>query len=149
MNLFNQAISTYSNFNFNSIACFNGVYLGATDTGIYTLGGDKDNGTEIDSKIKTGSMEFGESVLKYARDIWITHRTDGYLKLKLSVDEDATTNIEKQTSIVNDEIREERIKPPRGLRGRFYTMELNNFSGADFDIDSMSILVESVKGNIR
>ena len=148
MNLFNQAISTYSNFNFNSIACFNGVYLGATDTGIYTLGGDKDNGTDIDSRIKTGSMDFGDGFLKYARDIWITHRTDGNIRLKIFIDEDNVA-IEKQTNIINDRIMEERIKPPRGLRGRFYTMELRNVAGADFDIDSLSILVESVKGNIR
>ena len=123
--------------------------MGATSTGIYTLGGNKDDTTEIDSKIKTGSMDFGDVLIKYARDIWITHRTDGYLILRILVDEDDTTAIEKQTSIVNDEIREERIKPPRGLRGRYYTMELKNFGGADFDIDSLSILVESIRRKIR
>jgi len=149
MNLFNQAISTYSNFNFNSIACFNGTYFGATDTGIYPLGGDTDNGSDIDSKIKTGSMDFGDTLIKYIRDVWITHRADGYLKLKIFVDEDTTTTVEKQTSIVSDEVREERIKPPRGLKGRFYTVELQNIGGADFDIDSLNLLVESIQRKIR
>lgn len=149
MNLFNQAISTYSNFNFNSIACFNGTYLGATDTGIYPLGGNTDNGSNINSKIKTGSMDFGNTFIKYLRDIWVTHRTDGYLKLKILVDEDTTTTVGKQTNIVSNEIKEERIKLPRGLRGRFYTVELNNVAGADFDIDSLGLLVESIQMEIR
>jgi hypothetical protein len=149
MNLLNQAISTYSNFNFNSIACFNGTYLGATDTGIYPLGGNKDNGSDINSRIKTGSMDFGDTIIKYARDVWITHRTDGYLTLVIYVNEDTKTTIEKQTKIVSNEMKEERIKPPRGLRGRFYTVELKNLSGADFDIDSLGMLVESIKRKVR
>jgi len=149
MNLANQAISTYSNYNFNSIACFNGTYFGATDTGIYPLGGDTDNGTYIDSSIKTGSMDFGDTTIKYARDVWITFRSDGNLTLVIFVDEDTTTTIQKQTTIVSDTIIEERLKLPRGLRGRFYTVELNNLSGADFDIDSLNLLVESVRRKVR
>ena len=145
MNLSNQAISTYSNYNFNSIACFNGTYLGATDTGIYPLSGDTDNGTDIDSKIKTGSMDFGENIIKYISDVWITHRTDGYLTLVIFVNEDPNISFEKQTYIVSDKIREEWIKPPLGLRGRFYTVELKNLSGADFDVDSLSLLVELIR----
>ena len=149
MNLANQAISTYSNYNFNSIVCFNGTYFGATDTGIYPLGGDTDNGTYIDSSIKTGSMDFGDTTIKYARDVWITFRSDGNLTLVIFVDEDTTTTIQKQTTIVSDTIIEERLKLPRGLRGRFYTVELNNLSGADFDIDSLNLLVESVRRKVR
>jgi len=149
MNLFNQTISTYSNFNFNHLANFNGTYLGATDTGIYVLGGSKDNGTEIDAKIKTGSIDFGDTFIKYARDVWITHRTDGTLKLRIYVDEDSTAPVEKHTTIVNSNMTEERLKPPRGLRGRFYTLELRNVGGADFDIDSLSLLVESIKRKVR
>ena len=149
MNLFNQVISTYSNFNFNSIACFNGTYLGATDTGIYPLGGKTDNGNDIDSDIKSGSMDFGDTLIKYLRDAWLTHRTDGNLKLRVWVDEDTTFIIEERTSIISNQIHEERLKPPRGLKGRFYTIELKNISGADFDIDSLNLLVESIRRKVR
>jgi hypothetical protein len=149
MNLFNQIISTYSNFNFNSIACFNGTYLGATDTEIYPLGGDTDNGSDIDSRIKSGSMDFGNTFMKYAKDVWITHRTSGILRLIIYVDEDSTTTIEKRTTIINSNMTEERLKPPRGLKGRFYTVELRNVGGADFDIDSLGLLVESIKRKVR
>jgi len=149
MNLLNRAISTYNNYNFDSIANFNGTLFGATTTGIYQLDGDTDNGTDIDSKIKSGSMDFGDTFIKYAKDVWITFRSDGYLTLKILVDEDATAPIQKQTTIISSTIIEERLKPPRGLRGRFYTIELKNFAGADFDIDSLNLLVESIRRKVR
>ena len=149
MNLVNQAISTRTNFPFNSLAKHKGKYYGATHDAIYLLEGVDDNGTPINAHLKTGSMDFGEQLIKYARDIWITHRTDGHLALVIYVDEDNATLIEKDTQIVSDEIREERLKPPRGLRGRFYTIELSNILGANFDMDSFSILVETERRKIR
>jgi hypothetical protein len=149
MNLHNQAISTYSHFNFNSIANYKGTLLVADDTGIYTIGGDTDNGAEIGIDIKSGSMDFGEALIKYARDIWLTHRTSGTLRFIIYVDEDIDTTIQKYTTISNSNMNEERIKPPRGLRGRFYTIEIKNVDGSDVDIDSLSMLVESVKRKIR
>lgn len=149
MNLVNQAISTRSHFPFNSLAKHKGKYYGATAEGIYLLEGMDDNGIPINAHLKTGSMDFGESLIKYARDVWITHRTDGHLALIIQVDEDAKSIIEKDTQVVSDEIREERLKPPRGLRGRFYTIELRNILGANFDIDTIGVLVESEKRKIR
>ena len=46
-------------------------------------------------------------------------------------------------------ITEERLKVPRGLRGRFFTIEGENIAGVDFDIDSLSMLVESIKRKVR
>jgi hypothetical protein len=149
MNISNQAISTYSGYNFNSIADFNGVLLGATPTGIHVLGGTDDNGTDIDADIKTGSMDFGDTVIKYLRDMWATFRATGILKFTISINEDATTEVEKSTTLTGTTIVEERIKVPRGLRGRFFTVEIENVDGADFDIDSLSMLVEAIRRKVR
>lgn len=150
MNLFNQAISTYSNYPFNSLAYFNGRYLGATDSGIYILQGNHDNDRNILSKIKTGPMDFGKKFLKYIRDVWLTYRTDGHLGLVLSVDEDNSTEVERITILVNPtELQEEKIKVPRGLKGRYYTIELKNKSGADFNIDNLEIMVDVITGKKR
>jgi hypothetical protein len=149
MNLANQAISTYSNYPFNSLAKFNGRYLAAGADGIYELGGDSDNGTLILSKIKTGPMDFGEKFIKYLRNAWLTYRSDGHLELVLYVDENEDSPVSRSTEIASDEIHEERIKVPRGLRGRYYTIELKNMSGANFDLDKLSLLVESIRRKIR
>jgi len=149
MNLFNQGISTYNNWNFNSICYFNGNYYGATDTDIYQLGGDKDNGSDIDVQIQSGSMDFGDTFMKYLKEFWVTHRTGGKLRLRIWKDEDTSLTIDKQTVIEDTKIQEERVKMPAGLKGRFYTFLLKNIAGADFDIDNMSMLVESIKRKIR
>ena len=149
MNLANQAISTYSNYPFNSLAKFNGRYLAAGEDGIYELGGDSDSGAQILSKIKTGPMDFGEKFIKYLRNAWLTYRSDGHLELVIYVDEDEDNPVSRSTEIASDEIREERIKIPRGLKGRYYTIELKNVSGSDFNIDSLSLLVESIRRKIR
>jgi len=150
MNLLNQVISTYSNYPFNSLAYFNGKYLGATDAGIYVLNGNHDNGRNINSKFKTGPMDFGSKQIKYIRDVWVTHRTDGHLALVFSVDEDNSTEVERQTILVNaTELQEEKIKVPRGLKGRYYTIELKNLSGADFDIDKLEVMVDVLGGRKR
>lgn len=144
----NQAISTYSEYPFNSLAYFNDKYLGATDTGIYVLNGDSDNGAEIDSVIKTGPMDFGRKQTKWIRDVWMTYRTDGHMALVFSTDEDSTTEVQRDTVTTSEQLQEEKIKVPRGLKGRYWTIELKNSSGADFDIDNLEIMVD-ITGQVR
>lgn len=150
MNISNQAISTYSNFRFNSLAYFDGKYFGANENGIYVLGGDTDNGMRIQSKLKTGPLNFGDAIIKNLRNIWLTYRSDGHLMLVILVDEDEDHPVDVgQTQLVSDEILEERLKVARGARGRFYTIELQNVSGADFDLDSLSFVVEAIRRKVR
>ena len=149
MNLINQAISTYSNYPFNSLAYYNKKYLGATSSGIYVLDTDNDNGANINAHIKTGPMDLGEKLVKHIRDVWITHRTDGRLAIVFSVDEDDTGGVERVTQLVGEELQEEKVKVPRGLKGRYYTMEFKNISGADFDLDSLEVMVDILGGKKR
>ena len=150
MNLSNQAMSTYSGFNFNSLACWQGNYYGINDTGIFRLGGDKDNLTRnIQSKMKFAPMNFGDGNIKHIRDMWITFRSDGHLQVTFSADENEDTTSISQTELVADAIREEKLKCGRGLKGRFFTVIIENMSGADFDIEQISILVDSIKRKLR
>ena len=126
------------------------MILGATSTGIRVLGASaNDEGTAISSNFKTGSTDFGDSFMKYLREIWLAFRAGGVLKFTFSKDEDATTEVEKNTTLVDTKIMEERLKVPRGLRGRFFTIEGENIAGVDFDINSLSMLVESIKRKVR
>lgn len=149
MNLSTQAITTYSNFPFNSMGYFNGELIGANEEGLFVLGGGLDKDMRINAKLKTGTLNLGDNFIKHIRNVWLTYRTDGHLALVLYVDEDADNPVEIQTELVSDEIQEERLKVPRGLRGRYYTLELTNLSGADFDIEQLSILVESIRRKAR
>lgn len=148
-NLFNQAISTYNNFRFNSLAYFDGQYLGANENGIFVLGGDRDNDQRILSRLKTGTTDFGDNFIKNALQAWLTYRSDGHLSVTFSIDEDNKESSTSITQITGSKMHEERVKSGRGLKSRFYTIEIQNISGADFDIDSLSILVEAIRRKIR
>ena len=149
INLTNQAISTYSNYPFNSLAYFNGKYYGATSTGLYILGKGHDNGRQILSKIKTGPMDFGTKATKYIRDVWLTYRSDGHVSVTFSVDESNEEEVERITQLASNELREEKLKVARGLKGRYWTLEFRNKSGADFDVDKWEILVDILSGKKR
>jgi hypothetical protein len=149
MNLSNQAITTYDNFDFNSMAYFNGTYLGASSAGIYKLSGNLDNTSTIKSRIKTGSIDFGSGFIKHLRDIWLTYRTDGTVAVVLWVDEDDNSQVELRSKKSSKKMQEEKFTAPLGLKGRFYTIEFKNIGGADFDINSISMIVEEIKRKIR
>lgn len=148
-NLSNEAISTYSNFPFNSLAYFNKNYMGATSTGIHVLGGDTDNGMYIISKAKTGPQDFGEAFIKRLRETWLSYRSDGYIYLVVWVDE-KDTGYERRTEIPGGElIHKERIKLPRGIKGTYYAFEMRNANGSDFDIAGLHVMVEAITRRSR
>ena len=147
MNIMNKAISTYRNFAFNSMAYFNGKYLGANDDGIYIIGGNTDMDARINAKLVTGPVDFKTDRLQ---DVWLTYRADGHLAIVLYVDEDTNARTcDLPTAIAGNEIHEEKVKTPRGLAGRFYTIEIKNLSGSDFDLKQISAAVESFKRQVR
>ena len=144
-NLRNKAISTYSNLPFNSLAYFNGKYIGATNQGLFVLGGKKDNLSNVISKLNTGPLDLGEGTARYLRDIWITYRSDGHIALTIYVDEDNSLTSTGSTEVASNQVREEKIKVGRGLKGRFFTIELTNMSGSDFDIHQIGLLVDAIR----
>ena len=150
MNINNQAISTYSGFNFKCLASFNNSYYGISDQGICKLGGNKDSiSKNINARMKTSSMNLGDDFIKYIRDAWVTFRSDGHLQVTFSTDEDEGITSVSQTEVVSEKIMEEKLKCGRGLRGRFHTVLVENVSGSDFDIEQLSILVDAIKRKVR
>lgn len=150
MNLVNQAISTYNSFSFESLGYFDGHLYGANENGIYLLEGDRDGMAYIQSKLKTGPLDFGNNFVKYLRDIWLTYRSDGQLAIVLATKENEGDRTEEfPTVIVESDIHEERVPGPRGLRGRYYMIELKNLSGSDFDLAQISIMIDAIRKRIR
>lgn len=150
MNLANQAISTHNIYPFNSLAYLRGQLYGANEQGIYRFHEGKGNVGRIESKIKTGMLDLGEHFIKYLRGVWLTYRSDGNLVLAFATQEDEGDRTEGfPTTIAGNDIHEEYIAGPRGLRGRYYIIELKNLSGADFDIEKISIIIDAIRKRIR
>ena len=147
MNASHFAVTEYRDFPFNSFAYFNGQYIGANAEGIFTLGGNKDNGKNIDAKIELPPVDFGERFIKRARDAWLTYRADGQLTLVIRLDEHETW--ESALELVGTKAHEERVKIARGIKNRFLAFGLRNEAGCDFDVESLRVLVDPIRRRDR
>lgn len=136
------AITNYQNFPFNSLTECDGRYFGATDTGIYELVGDDDDGTEIDAWIRTGLIDFGTSQERRIPAVYMGYRSDGTVVLKAVVTQDGTKKeywyeLTEQTA---GAFRNGRIKLGRGLKSRYWQFEIHNKDGADFALGDIEFL---------
>ena len=133
-----MALSTYSNFPFNSFAAFNGVYLGAYAGGIFTLGGDTDNGALIQAAARVGITDFSTSFLKRVDRIYVGYRTDGQLILRVITDEfkqrDYRLAPQNEAGLHGNHVR-----LGKGLEARYWQFEVRNQGGAYFDLNTIEL----------
>lgn len=136
LNTENEAISTYTNYDFNSIY----GNLAANDIGIYELSGNTDNGATIESVIRTGLMDFGESRHKQIPYAYLGLTNDGDVMLKSITDNYGIRN-ERWYKLVpsRDATDTTRVKLGKGVKARYWQFELMNINGADFDIESIEL----------
>jgi hypothetical protein len=149
MHLFNYAVSHYVNYNFNSLAHFNKVFLGANENGIYILDGGDDLGEKIEAEIGSGVSDLGGAgAISIPREAWLAYRSDGEMELDVKMDEH-----EDLPPITYDKIAhaimEMRGKLGRGDKARFFTWKLKNVDGSDFSLESLRILGDIIKRKTR
>jgi len=221
-------VTEYEDFGFNSFACINGVYVAASEDGLFSLGGKLRDGEPIQSEIDGGIIDFHKPYKRKPRQVWITKRVDDAnivtaaaivnggssyavnniltvvggtgtaatlkvttvstgvitgitinavgaytvnptnpvlvtggagsgatfnLTLKdplvLIVKGDEDDVHEYPIVIIDSKIHEERVKIARGLRNRFYQFGIKNVDGADFEIDSIRIMVDGIPAKKR
>jgi len=144
MDLEGKALSQYVDFDFNSMCEFNGMYLGAGENGISVLGGDDDNGADIDAFIETPMTDLGDSNQKRLRMAYVGYESTDELELAVAMDE-----------VLNDRSwRTYTLKPnKRGLsqeggrrsigrdgRGRYFTVRIKNVEGCDFTLNTLEFV---------
>ncbi len=148
MNTKTFAVTSYSGlFNFNSYCKFNGVNLGANSNGIFSLSGNNDNGTNIDSDVRKNSMDFGISNLKRPTDAYLAVRTDGKDYIFQIVTDDLS-----QEYIINDNrtgLHTKKLDTGKGLKGRYISWKLKNKNGGELDINEIELIIEQLKRRAR
>ena len=146
INISHFGISEYTDFPFNSFANFNGKLLaagGIIQKGIWSIEGKKDNGMPINIRIRTGSHDFFRGIMRRIRDTWITFRSNGPILFRFIPDE--TRDPIDRIVDGNKEIHETRVRPPLGLKNRFFTFEVQNINGSDLDLDSFAVDAEDLR----
>ena len=136
-----QALSTYSNYPFNSFAKLNGVYLGASDAGIFALAGNTDAGVPIAASVRFGVTDFGSTKLKRVDGAYVAYRTDGDLVLRVTTDETITYDYALAAAGVAGAVgvKGNHVRVGKGLNARFWQFEVSNVNGSDFDLNSLDV----------
>lgn len=133
-----NALSTYSNYPFNAFAQFNGVYLGASDAGIFALTGDTDNGAAIDAAVRVGITDFGTSFRKRLDRIYVGYRTDGDMVLSIFTDE-----VNKHDYRLSGRgelgLHGNHSRIGKGLAARYWQFGVSNRNGAYFDFNMIEL----------
>jgi hypothetical protein len=132
------SLSTYSNYPFNSYAKFNGMFLGASDAGVFALTGATDNGVPIQAAARVGMSDFGTSHLKRLDKIYVGYRADGNLILRVFTDE-VTQRDYLLTSTQQRGLHGNHTRLGKGLVARYWQFEVRNQNGGDFSLDIIEL----------
>ena len=145
MNLSHFGVTEYENYPFNSFCDYRGtgIYIGASEEGIFLLDGEDDNGVKINAAIQMGTEDLWKDVIKKLREGFTVIR-GGPLRLEIVLDEGRLDPVIRDLLSVRNVIHEERIKFPRGLKNRFVSFIWRNLGGADFDMESFRVMVDPI-----
>lgn len=143
--------STYTGFNFGSMAVVQGKLYATADDGLYLLEGDDDDGSAIKTKVRTGLSSMGVSRMKRVPSAYIGIDTRGVVVIKAIV---TSPNGQKEshwytaTPTDTGSLRERRTKIGRGLRSVYWAFELATYDGEDFMLDGIELHVMALERKI-
>lgn len=151
LNLKNRALTQYQGYNFNSLATLQGITIGASQDGIFVLGGLNDNGAPIECSFETATTDYSTPALKSISDVYVTlssaHHADATAPIRMKVTTDnglvqtcypteATYqgNTETPLSGAGEGIYRTRMRLSRGVVGRYWGIAVENVKGAFINV---------------
>lgn len=138
MNSRSRGMTTYDNFPFNSYAKIGSEWYAAGPSGLYELGATDDNGSSINWRIKTGQMDDGDAGLKRTPEVLLGLRSNGKLRVRVSPND--TDSYEYIFSAVSPAtIHQHRVKAGKGMRSRYYAVDIRDYNGSTIELDSMQV----------
>jgi hypothetical protein len=128
------ALSTFSNYQFNSFAKMFGQYFAAGDAGLFTLGGSTDAGAPINSVARLGITDFGSAHLKRVERLYMGYRAEKDMLVRVYTDE---VNIRDYRLVATGKagLHGNHVRLGRGLEARYWQFEVQNIAGGDFDFN--------------
>lgn len=139
LNSQSTAMSRYVGVPVRSLAVIGGKVLGIGEDGMYEMAGDKDNGVNISSSVKTGKSMMGFEALKNLGDVVISYVCAGVMQVRIScyggpVEGTYTYNMPVREA---KSPRGNRLVPGKGMRSRYYQFEFYSAS-ASFGVDTVT-----------
>jgi len=138
MNARSKGVTEYSNHNFNSFARIGTRWYAAGPGGLYLLGGEDDHGTPIAWLVRTGQMDGKDPGLKRLPEVLLGLRSSGKIRVRVYPD-DVVHYDYILPAVKTDTIHQHRVKVGKGMRSRYYSVELQGVDGSDLELDSMQV----------
>lgn len=139
MNMRQKGVTEFTNFPFNSFTKIGKVWYAAGDGGLYRLGdAATDNGTAINWTLRTGQHDDNKVVLKRIPEVILGLRSNGALTVRVHGN-DVSSYDYTFPKVSTDTIRQHRVTPGKGMRSRWYSVELRGKNGADLELNSMQM----------
>jgi hypothetical protein len=135
MNTRTGAVTEYSNFAFNSFAKLGHKYIGASESGLYELLGEDDDGTDIIADIKSGFAQWAGSRYSMFKGIYLGVRGGGDFILRLETGDGKTYDY----AVAGQHMMTTKVRVGKGLRARYWSFELIS-TGQEFDIDTIEFV---------
>jgi hypothetical protein len=142
MNAESTGMSRWTLPQLNSLFDHGGEVFGVSKTGLWKLGGDTDDGAEIDAWVKTGHLDFGTSRLKNISRGYLRVQSDGAMQLvTISSDRGVRTErpYELSATFSGDDAALRTEPLARGLYGVHWQFQIGNVDGVDFNLDEAEI----------
>lgn len=138
MNTVLNAVTEYSNYHFNSFAEIGGVWYGAGPSGLVKLEGVTDAGANINWQVRTGQTDDKQVSLKRLPEVVLGLRASGPVRVRVYPDDNqyfdyVLPNVKTTT------IRQHRVKPGKGMRSRYYAIELQGMVNSAIELDSLQM----------
>lgn len=136
-------VTEYTNWPFNSLANTRQATFGLTDTGLYELTGDDDDGDPIQALLRTGDLEFGTSDHKRIDRayLYLTSTDDIFFKtISTYRGQRNETFYRVDYRMSADDGQTRRVRLGKGNRGTTWAFELTNIDGGDFDVRGAEVL---------
>ncbi len=140
MNTDTRGITEYDNYQYNSLAQYNGALYGAGPAGLYRLDGP-DGDERVDAFLRTALLRIGGGKQARADAAYVGYRSDGTMQLKVITTGDGTkvAHVYDLAERPAGAPRPGRFKIGRGLKSVYWAFELSTKDGADFDLDILAI----------
>jgi len=154
INTESKGVARYTNYPFNSFAKAPwGAYVGATDTGLYELGGDTDDGEPITARIRSALTDFGDRRAKRVPAMYVGYTATGQIGLKVISTSERGVKTEDHYLLeprpATGGVRESRFKVGRGIASVYLGFEVVNVGGADFALDVVEWLPIRLDRRVR
>jgi hypothetical protein len=145
LNTETAGLSTYDNFGFNSVAVVGGVLYATSPEGVFALNADKDQTRDVAAKVKTGMLDFDIKTTKRISDIFVGY-TGGRLSYEVETyDGPQDVYTYEMPERDSEAPRNNRVKPGKGLKSRYWRFGIENIDGADFQLHDQTAVIAASK----